>query len=107
VQTLYDIIANDPRFHALSRARARVAWSLLVVVCASYYAFILTIALAPGLFAEPLEPGIHVTWGIVVGVAVIVLSIASTGIYAWLANRRFDRLNALIVRDAEQRATPR
>jgi len=94
---IYDRIDRDPRFHALTRARSRLGWTLSGVVLVAYYAFVLAIAFAPQWLARPLAPDTVVTVGIAAGLGVIGLSVALTGIYVLRANSTFDRLNAEIV----------
>lgn len=104
---LYERIDRDPRFHALARARSRLGWTLSGLVLFAYYGFVLAIAFAPGWLARPLGPDTIVTVGIAVGLGVIGLSVALTGVYVWRANRTFDRLNADIVDTATREAGAR
>ncbi len=84
--------------------RSRFSWALAITVLAAYFAFILIIAFQPSLFAAPLGDDTVITWGIPIGVGVIVLSFLLTGVYVLRANKDFDRATQRIVDDALERA---
>lgn len=92
MQQFYKRIYGDPKFHELERKRGRFSWILALAVLVTYYAFILVIAFRPELFATPISNGSVITWGIPVGLFVIVFSFLLTGVYVWRANREFDQI---------------
>lgn len=93
-------IADDPRYQALVRDRARFGWTLSALVLAAYLGFILLVAFDKPLLARPIGAGVT-SVGIPLGIAVILFAIALTGVYVRRANREFDvRLAELL---ADQR----
>ena len=98
MEELYDRIFADAAFQALQRRRSRFSWSLALVMLGAYFGFILVIAFAPALLAVPLGPRTVVTWGIPIGVGIIVLGFGLTGLYVHRANGEFDGTTAAIVR---------
>ncbi|NJR79819.1 DUF485 domain-containing protein [Sphingomonas corticis] len=88
----------DPRYRALLRQRGRLGWMLSAIVTAAYAAFILTIAFDKPALARPLGAGVN-SVGIVVGLGLILLSVASTAVYVHRANGAFDRALADLLRD--------
>ena len=64
----------------------------------AFYGYILVIAFHPALLAIPVAPGASTTWGIPVGVGIIVLGFVLTGLYVYRANREFDTALEAIVR---------
>jgi uncharacterized membrane protein (DUF485 family) len=100
MQHLYRQIYADPEFHELEKKRGRFSWFLASIVLFTYFSFILIIAFAPHLFASPLYENSIITWGIPVGLFVILLSFLLTGIYVYRANSEFDRLTNDIVEHA-------
>ena len=72
---------------------------------ASYYAFIMTVAFEPKLLAVPLHAGTVITLAIPLGLSVILLALALTGIYILVANNDFDKATREIVAAAERSAT--
>jgi uncharacterized membrane protein (DUF485 family) len=98
VQTCARVRAN-PEFQRLSRQRSVLAWSLSGAVMAVYYSFIMVVAFAPAWLHLPLYDGSHLTLGMPVGVAIILLSWLLTAGYVHTANTRFDALSAQILQE--------
>ncbi len=92
MQHLYRRIYADPEFHELERKRGIFSWLLASIILLSYFSFILIIAFAPTLFAIPVAEGSIITWGIIAGIFIILLSFLLTGIYVIRANNEFDHL---------------
>lgn len=90
--TLKNKILQDPAYQRLVRTRARVAVALSSVMLVAYVAFILVIAFKPAVLGTPIAAGSSITLGVPVGVGLIVLAIALTGIYMRLSNKVFDPL---------------
>lgn len=78
-------------YQQLVRARRRFSFTLTALMIATYYGFILLVALAPHVLAAPLYRGATTTVGIAAGVAIILAAIALTACYVLRANRAFDR----------------
>ena len=93
---------EDPGTHsdlvdALAADRWRVAVALTAAMIVLYFGFVALIAFRPDILARLIVPGLSV--GIVLGVAVIVLSWLLTLFYVRWTNRHYDaRIEAL--RDA-------
>jgi uncharacterized membrane protein (DUF485 family) len=102
MQHLYRQIYADPEFHELEKKRGRFSWILASIVLLTYFSFILIIAFVPHLFANPIFQNSIITWGIPVGLFVILLSFLLTGIYVYRANTEFDRLTKDIVAHAKE-----
>ncbi len=97
MQHFYRRIYADSNFHELERKRSRFSWLLASIVMLIYFSFILVIAFAPELFATPIIEGKIITWGIPVGLFVILLSFLLTGVYVYRANKEFDQITKDIV----------
>ncbi len=97
MQQYYRRIYDDPRFHELENKRGLFSWSLASIVLISYFSFIMIIAFFPMVFAQTISPNSSITWGIPVGLFVIVISFLLTGIYVYRANREFDLISKEIV----------
>ncbi|HZF70254.1 DUF485 domain-containing protein [Sulfuricurvum sp.] len=95
-QEMVDRIKNDPDFLHLVKTRTSFAWTLTIVMLVIYFGFVLTIAFDPSILGAQLSAGAVTTVGIPVGVAVIVIAFALTGIYVRRANGEFDELTAKI-----------
>jgi len=102
MQHFYRRIYADPDFHELERKRGRFSWLLASIVMLTYFSFILVIAFAPELFATPIIEGKIITWGIPVGLFVILFSFLLTGVYVYRANKEFDQITKDIVDHARK-----
>jgi uncharacterized membrane protein (DUF485 family) len=91
-QEQVDKIKNDPNFIELTQKRSGFAWMLTAAMLVVYFAFILTIAFNPGALGTPLGADTVTTVGIPVGIIVIIIAFALTGIYVRRANSEFDEL---------------
>lgn len=88
-------IKADPDYHRLVSKRSTYGWVLSVIMLVVYYGYILLIAFKRDLLATRIGSGV-MTWGIPIGLAVIVFTVLITGIYVRRANGEFDELTARI-----------
>ena len=89
-------IEQDPNYQELVRRRSSLAWILSLIMLVIYFGFILLVAYAPKFLGMPLGTGVT-TIGIPIGLCVIVLAFALTGIYVSKANSSYDVLIRKIV----------
>ena len=94
-------IKADPDYHTLVSRRSTYGWVLSVVMLVVYYGYILLIAFKRDLLATKIGSGVT-TWGIPIGLFVIVFTVVITGIYVRRANGEFDELTARIRQKALQ-----
>lgn len=90
----------NPKFQALTRARAGLGWTLAVIMWVIYFGFILLDALDKDdgrLLAGKIEGG-TTSVAIIVGLCVLVSAFILTAIYVVVANTKFDAM----VRDLRQ-----
>ena len=97
MQQFYRQIYDDPKFHELEKKRGKFSWLLALLMLISYYTFILIIAFSPKTFATPLSNNTVITWGIPVGILVILISFLLTGLYVWRANKEFDQIRQELI----------
>ena len=83
---LTDRIERDPNYQILKERRSRFGWMLTLAMLVVYYGFILLIAFRKDLLSVRIGEGV-MTWGIPLGLFVIVFTIVITGIYVRRANR--------------------
>ena len=62
----------------------------------TYFLFILLVAFFPDILGTKISDKSVITIGIPIGVSIILLAFASTGIYVFIANREFDKKEELI-----------
>lgn len=88
-------IKADPSYQKLVSARSRYGWTLTWLMMIVYYGFILLIAFDKELLATRIGNGV-MTWGMPMGLFVIVFTVVITGIYVRRANGEFDEHTAAI-----------
>ncbi len=96
---LVERIERNPKYQQLKATRTRLGWWLTILMLIVYYGYIGLIAFDKALLAQPIGAGVT-TLGIPLGMAVIVFTVAITGIYVRRANKEFDALTRDILKDA-------
>ncbi len=96
--TTAEQIADDPRYQRLVATRSRFAWTLTIAVLVVYFGFIGVVAFDKPLLGASLSGG-ATSVGIPIGLGIIALSIALTGLYVRRANGAFDAELAAIRAD--------
>jgi uncharacterized membrane protein (DUF485 family) len=99
---------SDPRlarvranrnFQELCRSRSQLAWILSAVMLVLYYGFVLLVAFGQDFLAEKIWADGVMTIGLPIGLGVILVAIALTGIYVWRANAYFDVLTRRVIEE--------
>ena len=93
-------IQCDPEFHELVRKRSRLTWGLSALMMAIYFGFILFVAFWPEALGAPIGSG-FTTFGIPLGIGVIVSAFVLSGIYVRRANTEFDAIIHRIIERAK------
>ncbi|UUY07958.1 DUF485 domain-containing protein [Pseudomonas sp. J452] len=100
--SIYKRIEQNPQFQELVAKRERFAWILSAIMLGLYVAFILLIAFEPQLLGTRISADSPVTWGIPMGVGLIISAFVLTGIYVQRANGEFDSLNQAILDEVQK-----
>lgn len=94
-------VVSDPRYHELLARRGRFTWLLTGIMLVVFFGYILLIAFNKAFLARPIAGG-ATSIGIPIGLGVILVGIALTGVYVRRANREFDPLVRSLREDVEQ-----
>ncbi len=97
MQHYYRRIYDDPKFHELEKKRGIFCWSLTTIILICYFGFIMVIAFFPHIFAQTISVNSTITWGILIGLSIIVISFLLTGFYVYRANSEFDLISKEII----------
>ncbi|MDP3841153.1 MAG: DUF485 domain-containing protein [Oxalobacteraceae bacterium] len=88
-------IKSNRNYQKLVSTRSSYGWTLTWIMMIVYYGFIMLIAFNKELLAAKMGAGV-MTWGMPIGLFVIVFTVIITGIYVRRANGEFDDLTAQI-----------
>lgn len=88
-------IKSNQNYQKLVKTRSSFGWTLTWIMMAVYYGFILLIAFNKELLSAKTGAGV-MTWGMPIGLFVIVFTVVITGFYVRRANSEFDDLTAAI-----------
>ena len=91
-------IARLPAYQELTAKRSSFGWILTVLMLIVYYGFILLVAFNKEFLVTRLGSGVT-TWGMPIGLGVILFTVLITVIYVRRANSEFDALTAQIQKE--------
>ena len=92
-------LLHDPEFKDLASRKNRISLILTSVTLVIYYGFVLLIAFKRDVFAAKVTG--NVTFGIVLGIGVILSCWLLTGIYVRWANHKYDAMVARLQEKAK------
>lgn len=90
-------ISTHPQYLELKARRSSFGGWLTIAMLVVYYGFILLVAFDKSLLATRLGAGV-MTYGMPIGLGVIVFTVLITGIYVRRANSEFDALSEQVVK---------
>ena len=94
-------ISRSPKYQKLKRTRSRYGWALSILMLIVFYGYICLIAFDKAFLLRPIGSGV-MSIGIPLGLAVIVFSVAITGLYVRRANGELDRLTQELIRESQE-----
>lgn len=92
-------VKSDPNYQKLVKTRSRFGWTLTWAVMIVYYGFTLLNSFDKEFMGSRIGAGV-MSWGVPLGLFVILFTVAVTGIYVRRANNEFDALTDAIQRNA-------
>jgi uncharacterized membrane protein (DUF485 family) len=99
-QDVVQRVKNDPNYRKLKETRSRYGWMLTWSVMIVYYGFTVLNAFDKEFMGSKIGSGV-MSWGVPLGLFVILFTVAVTGIYVRRANSEFDALTDAIKKNAE------
>ncbi len=97
--TLVEKIKANGVYRDLVRKRSKLGWTLTTLVLIVYYGYVLLIAFDKDMLASKMGAGV-MSWGMPIGLFVIVFTVVVTGLYVRHANSTYDELTDQIKREA-------
>ncbi|KLT73689.1 membrane protein [Neisseria arctica] len=92
-------VLSHPKFQTMAKQKSILGWTFSAIMFAVYVIYILFIGIDPHTFGTPVSEGSVTTWGIYIGLFVILFSIAITGVYVYVANGKFEQATQEVVRE--------
>ena len=92
-------IERLPAYQELKSKRSSFGWLLTALMMIVYYGFIMLVAFNKELLSARMGSGV-MTWGMPIGLAVILFTIIITAIYVRRANSEFDSLTDRVQKEA-------
>lgn len=89
------------RFKQFVSFRNKFGLALAIVILVCYYGFIVGVGFFPEVLGYRLGPS-AITLGIILGIFLIVLSIALTGVYTLFANKYFDKEQEEVIQELDK-----
>ena len=96
---LGDRIRANPKYQELVSKRNSYSWVMTILMLLVYYGYIVLVAFNKEFLAQKTGAGVT-SYGIPIGVGVILFTIVITGIYLRRANTESDALKEQVIKEA-------
>lgn len=93
-------ILNNPKFKQMTRKKSVLSWTLTGVMLFVYVGFMLLVGYNKEFLISSFSGGVT-TWGIPLGLGIIVLSFILCGVYSYIANNVLDQLSEDALKEVE------
>jgi uncharacterized membrane protein (DUF485 family) len=99
-QSQVDRVLQNPKFKEMVRKKSNLSWTLTLIMLFVYVGFMLLVGYNKEFLLSSISGGVT-TWGIPLGLGIIVLSFVLCGVYSYIANNKLDQLNEEALREVE------
>lgn len=93
-------ILQNPKFKEMVSKKSTLSWTLTAIMLFVYVGFMLLVGYNKEFLLSSISGGVT-TWGIPLGLGIIVLSFLLCGVYSYIANNKLDKLNEEAIREVE------
>jgi uncharacterized membrane protein (DUF485 family) len=93
-------ILQNPKFQEMVRQKSRLSWTLTGIMLFVYVGFMLLVGYNKEFLMSSLSGGVT-TWGIPLGIGIIILSFVLCAVYSYIANHKLDQLTQDAMREVE------
>lgn len=94
-------ILQNPKFKEMVIKKRNLSWTLTIIMLVVYVGFMLIVGYNKEFLMTSFSGGVT-TWGIPLGLGIIILSFVLCGVYSFIANHSLDRLNEEAMKEVEQ-----
>jgi len=95
-----DQILHNPKFKEMVQRKSKLSWTLTLIMLFVYVGFMLLVGYNKEFLASSFGGGVT-TWGIPLGLGIIVLSFILCGVYSYIANNKLDQLSEEALKEVE------
>ena len=95
-----DAILRNPKFKEMVSRKSKLSWTLTIIMLVIYVGFMLLVGYNKEFLMSSFSGGVT-TWGIPLGLGIIVLSFVLCGVYSYIANNSFDQLSSEAMKEVE------
>lgn len=93
-------ILHNPKFKEMVSKKSTLSWTLTAIMLFVYVGFMLLVGYNKEFLLTSISGGVT-TWGMPLGLSIIVLSFVLCGVYSYIANNKLDQLNEDAIREVE------
>ncbi|SPL70222.1 DUF485 domain-containing protein [Acinetobacter stercoris] len=93
-------ILQNPKFKQMVSKKSTLSWTLTIFMLVVYVGFMLLVGYNKEFLMSSFSGGVT-TWGIPLGLGIIVLSFLLCGVYSYIANNSFDQLTNEAMKEVE------
>lgn len=85
-------ILDNPKFQRMVAQKSTLSWTLALIMLVAYVGFMLLVGYNKAFLMSSFNGGVT-TWGIPLGIGIIVLSFLLCAIYSYITNHVLDQLS--------------
>ena len=93
-------ILQNPKFQQMVSKKSSLSWTLTGIMLFVYVGFMLLVGYNKEFLMSSFSGGVT-TWGIPIGLSIIVLSFVLCGVYSYIANTKLDPLTRDAMKEVE------
>ena len=93
-------ILHNPKFQEMVSKKRTLSWTLTAIMLFIYVGFMLLVGYNKEFLGSSFSGGVT-TWGMPLGLGIIVLSFLLCGVYSYIANNSLDQLNEEALKEVE------
>ena len=95
-----DAILHNPKFKEMVAKKSKLSWTLTAIMLFVYVGFMLLVGYNKEFLKSSFSGGVT-TWGMPLGLSIIVLSFVLCGVYSYIANNKLDKLTEEAMKEVE------
>ena len=95
-----EAILQNPKFKEMVAKKSKLSWTLTAIMLFVYVGFMLLVGYNKEFLMSSFSGGVT-TWGMPLGLSIIVLSFLLCGVYSYVAHNKLDQLTKDAMKEVE------